>query len=104
MDIQNLKTSALTVHSKWIWPATQHVQFCSTTTSSVLGTKIPNMSIKLRKLSKIYGSDSSKAADSSSPAPPQSPNDPYLKHACKSCSFVYDEEKGFKKRYPPGLI
>ena len=29
-------------------------------------------------------------------------NDPYLKHSCKSCSFVYDEEKGFKKRFPPG--
>lgn len=26
----------------------------------------------------------------------------YLKHQCKSCSYVYDEEKGFKKRFPPG--
>lgn len=29
-------------------------------------------------------------------------NKPYLKHLCPSCSFVYDEEKGFKKRYPAG--
>lgn len=27
---------------------------------------------------------------------------PYLKHQCPSCSYIYDEEKGFKKRYPPG--
>jgi rubredoxin len=26
----------------------------------------------------------------------------YLKHVCVSCQYVYDEEKGFKKRYPPG--
>ena len=29
-------------------------------------------------------------------------SDPFIKHACKSCAFVYDEEKGFKKRFPPG--
>lgn len=29
-------------------------------------------------------------------------DDPYLKHVCRSCQYVYDEEKGFKKRYPPG--
>mmetsp|Transcript_32439 Transcript_32439/g.44298 ORF Transcript_32439/g.44298 Transcript_32439/m.44298 type:complete len:128 (-) Transcript_32439:77-460(-) len=29
-------------------------------------------------------------------------SDPFLKHSCKSCAFVYDEEKGFKKRFPPG--
>jgi dolichol kinase len=29
-------------------------------------------------------------------------NEPYLQHVCPSCSFVYDEEKGFKKKYPPG--
>lgn len=27
---------------------------------------------------------------------------PYLQHICPSCSYVYDEEKGFKKRHPPG--
>lgn len=28
--------------------------------------------------------------------------EPYLQHICPSCSYVYDEEKGFKKRHPPG--
>lgn len=28
--------------------------------------------------------------------------EPYLKHACKSCAYIYDEEKGFKKRFPAG--
>ena len=27
---------------------------------------------------------------------------PYLQHVCPSCSYVYDESKGFKKRHPPG--
>lgn len=27
---------------------------------------------------------------------------PFLKHVCVSCQYEYDEEKGFKKRYPPG--
>eukprot|EP01038_Epipyxis_sp_PR26KG_P008259 gene8259-11177_t len=27
---------------------------------------------------------------------------PYLKYSCGSCAYVYDEEKGFKKRLPPG--
>lgn len=26
----------------------------------------------------------------------------FLKHVCVSCQYVYDEAKGFKKRYPPG--
>mmetsp|Transcript_30480 Transcript_30480/g.51492 ORF Transcript_30480/g.51492 Transcript_30480/m.51492 type:complete len:113 (-) Transcript_30480:215-553(-) len=26
----------------------------------------------------------------------------FLKYECVSCSYIYDEEKGFKKRYPPG--
>lgn len=30
-------------------------------------------------------------------------NDEYKKWLCPSCNYVYDEEKGFKKRYPPGL-
>jgi hypothetical protein len=29
-------------------------------------------------------------------------DEPYLQHVCPSCSFIYDEEKGFKKRNPPG--
>jgi rubredoxin len=29
--------------------------------------------------------------------------EPFKKFACRSCSYVYDEEKGFKKRYPPGM-
>jgi rubredoxin len=29
-------------------------------------------------------------------------HDPYQQHQCPSCSYIYDEEKGFKKRYPPG--
>ena len=29
---------------------------------------------------------------------------PYLQHVCPSCSYVYDESKGFKKRHPPGKI
>ena len=29
-------------------------------------------------------------------------DDPYLQHECPSCSYVFDEEKGFKKRIPPG--
>jgi hypothetical protein len=28
--------------------------------------------------------------------------EPYLQHVCPSCSYVYDESKGFKKRHPPG--
>ena len=26
----------------------------------------------------------------------------YKKWSCRSCSFIYDESKGFKKRIPPG--
>lgn len=29
-------------------------------------------------------------------------DEPYLQHVCPSCSYVYDESKGFKKRHPPG--
>ena len=29
---------------------------------------------------------------------------PYLQHVCPSCSYVYDESKGFKKRHPPGKV
>ena len=29
-------------------------------------------------------------------------DDPYLQHVCPSCSYIYDESKGFKKRHPPG--
>jgi hypothetical protein len=29
-------------------------------------------------------------------------DEPYQKWVCPSCSYVYDEEKGFKKRYPAG--
>jgi hypothetical protein len=29
-------------------------------------------------------------------------DEPYLQHICPSCSYVYDESKGFKKRHPPG--
>ena len=28
----------------------------------------------------------------------------YSMYQCISCSYVYDEEKGFKKRYPPGKL
>jgi hypothetical protein len=28
--------------------------------------------------------------------------EPYLKHECPSCSYVYDEAVGFKKRFPAG--
>ncbi|KAJ1434224.1 hypothetical protein B484DRAFT_394124 [Ochromonadaceae sp. CCMP2298] len=30
--------------------------------------------------------------------------EPFKKFACRSCSYIYDEEKGFKKRYPPGTM
>jgi|EP01040_Poterioochromonas_malhamensis_P002199 rubredoxin len=26
----------------------------------------------------------------------------FKKYKCQGCAFVYDEEKGFKRRYPPG--
>ena len=29
-------------------------------------------------------------------------DEPYLQHVCPSCSYIYDESKGFKKRHPPG--
>lgn len=29
---------------------------------------------------------------------------PYLQHLCPSCNYVYDENKGFKKRIPPGWV
>ena len=29
-------------------------------------------------------------------------DDSYKKWLCPSCNYVYDEEKGFKKRYPAG--
>ena len=29
--------------------------------------------------------------------------EPFKKFICDSCSYVYDEEKGFKKRFPPGI-
>ena len=32
----------------------------------------------------------------------ESKGEPYLQHICPSCSYIYDEEKGFKKRHPPG--
>lgn len=31
-------------------------------------------------------------------------DEPYLQHICPSCSYVYDESKGFKKRHPPGKM
>ena len=31
-----------------------------------------------------------------------SAKDGFLKHVCVSCQYIYDEAKGFKKRYPPG--
>lgn len=34
----------------------------------------------------------------------ESPDEPYLQHVCPSCSYVYDESKGFKKRHPPGDV
>lgn len=34
--------------------------------------------------------------------PSTSSDGAFQKHECTSCAYVYDEEKGFKKRYPPG--
>ena len=89
-------------NNKWI--SSTQVAFCSPKSSSILRSKIhDNISKGNSRSLKLYVSDSSKATDSSSSVS-QSQSDPYLKHACKSCSFVYDEEKGFKKRYPPGKL
>ena len=48
---------------------------------------------------KLYAVD----GDSNSNIETNDKNDKYKKWLCPSCSYVYDEEKGFKKRYPPGL-
>lgn len=91
--------SALTVNSKWIKPTRQNTFFI-TVRSLSKGHDFSKS--KSRPLIRLYGSDPA----SQSPSDPisQSPSDPYLKHSCKSCSYVYDEEKGFKKRYPPGIL
>lgn len=35
---------------------------------------------------------------------PANQNIKFMKYECKSCSYVYEEEKGFKKRIPPGKL
>lgn len=108
IDFQSMLTpvSALSFKNKWI-SSTQQVALYRTRFPSILGSPLyPQMhdvSKSNYRSVTLYVSDSSKAADSSTSVS-QSPSDPYLKHSCKSCSYVYDEEKGFKKRYPPGKI
>ena len=31
-------------------------------------------------------------------------NSGFLKYSCDSCSYIFDEQIGFKKRYPPGNL